>query len=156
VRALLASGGLRAFIGGSAATVARDIPFAAVQFTVFERSKQALLARAGEAPSLAPSSASSSSSSTLPWWQSAAVGFVAGGTAAAATTPLDVARTRILTAPERGRGLPPPRVWDMLRTVAAEGGVRGLFRGVAPRVAWISIGGSVFLSVYEQARRWLV
>jgi solute carrier family 25 S-adenosylmethionine transporter 26 len=36
-----------------------------------------------------------------------------------------------------------------------EEGVRALFSGIGPRVIWISIGGSIFLGVYEKAKKTL-
>lgn len=40
--------------------------------------------------------------------------------------------------------------------IAKEEGPSALFRGVAPRVMWISIGGAIFLGVYERAKQILV
>lgn len=37
--------------------------------------------------------------------------------------------------------------------IAREEGYKNLFRGVLPRVTWISIGGAVFLGVYERAKQ---
>jgi solute carrier family 25 S-adenosylmethionine transporter 26 len=38
-----------------------------------------------------------------------------------------------------------------MRRIVAEEGSRALFSGLGPRVMWISIGGSIFLGVYEKA-----
>lgn len=38
-----------------------------------------------------------------------------------------------------------------MKRVAAEEGPRALLSGLGPRVLWISIGGSIFLGVYEKA-----
>jgi solute carrier family 25 (mitochondrial S-adenosylmethionine transporter), member 26 len=48
----------------------------------------------------------------------------------------------------------PPRysgVVDVLRTIVREEGFPALFRGVVPRVMWISVGGSIFFGTYETA-----
>lgn len=38
-----------------------------------------------------------------------------------------------------------------MKRIAAEEGPRALLSGIGPRVMWISIGGSIFLGVYEKA-----
>lgn len=42
-----------------------------------------------------------------------------------------------------------------LRIIYREEGVKALFSGVVPRVIWISLGGAVFLGVYEAAKHTL-
>ena len=71
--------------------------------------------------------------------------------AAALTTPLDVAKTRIMLA-KAGSEEARAGILGIWRTVAQEYGVRGLFAGVTPRVTWISIGGAVFFGVYEKSK----
>merc|ERR1711971_1382201 len=82
-------------------------------------------------------------------------GAIAGGVSAGLTTPLDVAKTRIMLAKpgteEAGAG-----TLQMWRIVAREAGVRGLFAGLVPRVTWISVGGAVFFGVYEKIKSVLV
>jgi solute carrier family 25 S-adenosylmethionine transporter 26 len=38
-----------------------------------------------------------------------------------------------------------------MRRIIQEEGARKLLSGMGPRVMWISLGGSVFLGVYEKA-----
>jgi solute carrier family 25 S-adenosylmethionine transporter 26 len=79
--------------------------------------------------------------------QAAICGFVAGGVAAALTTPLDVIKTRImLSSGDRSIIRMAAAIWN-------EKGVRGFGAGIVPRVMWISIGGSIFLGVYDLARK---
>ena len=77
-----------------------------------------------------------------------ACGAIAGGIAAFLTNPLDVSKTRVMLA-EKGSRMSAGSVLYALRTVFAERGIRGLFAGVLPRVAWISSGGAVFLAGYD-------
>ena len=35
--------------------------------------------------------------------------------------------------------------------IAAEEGVAGLFKGIGPRVGWITLGGYVFFGAYEKS-----
>lgn len=43
-----------------------------------------------------------------------------------------------------------------MKRIVAEEGPRALFSGVGPRIMWISIGGSIFLGVYEKALKTFV
>ena len=43
-------------------------------------------------------------------------------------------------------------VIDCTRKIVLEEGMGGLFKGVGPRVTWISIGGAVFFGALEKAK----
>ncbi|KAJ1850249.1 S-adenosylmethionine transporter, partial [Coemansia sp. RSA 2703] len=133
IRATYMGEGLGGFYRGYFAQVAREIPFTCIQFPLYEwlKMRRALSARRQIKP-----------------WEAALCGSLAGAVAAAATTPLDVVKTRVMLAHAGG---PREGVWRMLANIAREEGARALFRGVAPRTAWISVGGFVFLGAYEQA-----
>lgn len=82
---------------------------------------------------------------------------MAGGFAAIVTTPLDLAKTRIMLAGTSGkpelhdlRKLSVPKV---LRLIYKETGFRGLFAGVTPRLGMILFGGLVFFGFYEETKR---
>lgn len=131
--------GIGGMYRGYFTTVLREVPFSLIQFPLWEFLKKSWSSTTGESPTP---------------WQSSLCGAVAGGVSAAATTPLDLAKTRIMLAQagsEEARG----GMVAVLRGVLAERGVKGLFAGVTPRVAWISIGGGVFFGVYEQAKEWM-
>ena len=75
--------------------------------------------------------------------ESALFGSVSGAVAAAATTPLDVLKTRMmLSTTSQPMGT---MAADMLRNEGAS----VFFRGIGPRVGWISVGGAVFLGSYQ-------
>uniref|UniRef100_A0A7S1KYI3 Mitochondrial carrier protein n=1 Tax=Alexandrium catenella TaxID=2925 RepID=A0A7S1KYI3_ALECA len=134
-------GGIRAFYVGYGTTVMREIPFAFIQFPIYERLKC--------------------------WWstfqghetnpvQGAVCGSLAGAVAGACTTPLDVAKTRImLETREKGEKAKYTGTVTTLRTIAAEEGVPMLFKGITPRVTWITIGGFIFFGAYESATKML-
>ena len=86
-------------------------------------------------------------------FQSAVCGSIAGGFAAAVTTPLDLAKTRIMLADEYTvtRKL---RIKPVLTNIYYESGFRGLFAGVMPRMTAFMIGGFVFFGVYEDTKRY--
>ncbi|BGO99547.1 S-adenosylmethionine transporter [Rhodotorula toruloides ATCC 204091] len=140
--------GLRGFYRGFGSTVAREIPFTCLQFPLYERLKLLLARR---------TLGHSASVSDLPAWQAAACGSIAGGVAAGLTTPLDVAKTRIMLANQTSSdpAAPAQRALALLPTlhrIYAREGASALFAGVVPRVVWISMGGAVFLGVYEKAK----
>ncbi|XP_028711199.1 S-adenosylmethionine mitochondrial carrier protein isoform X2 [Peromyscus leucopus] len=88
-------------------------------------------------------------------WQSAVCGAFAGGFAAAVTTPLDVAKTRIMLA-KAGSSTADGNVLSAMHGVWRSQGLAGLFAGVFPRMAAISLGGFIFLGAYDQTRSLLL
>ncbi|XP_055484384.1 S-adenosylmethionine mitochondrial carrier protein isoform X2 [Psammomys obesus] len=88
-------------------------------------------------------------------WQSAVCGAFAGGFAAVITTPLDVAKTRIMLA-KAGSSTAVGNVLSAMHGVWRSQGLAGLFAGVFPRMAAISMGGFIFLGAYDQTRSLLL
>ncbi|XP_069920133.1 mitochondrial S-adenosylmethionine carrier protein-like [Oryctolagus cuniculus] len=84
-------------------------------------------------------------------WQSAVCGAFAGGCAAAVTSPLDVAKTRIMLA-KAGSSTARGDVLSALHGVWRSQGLAGLFAGVLPHMTAISLGGFIFLGAYDQTR----
>ena len=84
-------------------------------------------------------------------WQSSVCGGLAGSFSGAITTPLDVAKTRIMLA-ERGSTLAHGSILYAMKLVWQQRGIKGLFAGIVPRVMWISIGGAIFLGVYDRVK----
>ncbi|XP_061474680.1 mitochondrial S-adenosylmethionine carrier protein isoform X3 [Rhineura floridana] len=84
-------------------------------------------------------------------WQSAVCGAFAGGFAAAVTTPLDVAKTRIMLAKTGSRNAS-GNVLSALHGVWRSQGISGLFAGIIPRISAISLGGFIFLGMYDKIR----
>ncbi|KAI1234548.1 hypothetical protein IHE44_0003604 [Lamprotornis superbus] len=80
------------------------------------------------------------------------LGVLKGGFAAAVTTPLDVAKTRIMLAKvfSSAEREPVGEAW----IAEVTGG--SLFAGVVPRMAAISLGGFIFLGTYEKTRQLLL
>lgn len=119
---------------GFISTIIRDAPFSAIQFPIWE-----LLKSRHQEKYSTPAGV---------YW-SALYGSISGGTAAFLTTPLDVAKTRIMLSNE-GDKLASGRIRDALKVVWSESGFTGLFAGVLPRMIWISIGGAIWLGSYEK------
>ncbi|XP_056293442.1 mitochondrial S-adenosylmethionine carrier protein isoform X3 [Pseudoliparis swirei] len=119
---------------------AASIPFSLVQFPLWEYLKTLWSRRQGH---------------TLSSWQAAVCGAFAGAIAAFVTTPLDVAKTRIMLA-KAGSTTARGNIPLVLHGVWRSQGLSGLFAGSIPRTAFISVGGFIFLGAYEEARRSLM
>ncbi|CAN8104054.1 unnamed protein product [Discula destructiva] len=118
-------------------TILREVPFTIIQFPLWEalkrygRRRQGLdRRRRGEDVGVV---------------ESALYGSVSGAVAAGITTPLDVLKTRVMLSSQRtGLG-------EIVVSILRQHGVRPFFAGIGPRVAWISVGGAVFLGSYQWA-----
>ncbi|KFY27424.1 hypothetical protein V493_03496 [Pseudogymnoascus sp. VKM F-4281 (FW-2241)] len=153
---------------GYTSLAARNLPFTAMQFPMYEHLKRAINSSrqekgkaTGSISELAVVTAISASS--------------AGSVASFITTPLDVVKTRVMlsaidkrsdnntkppgpTSP--GNGRVPARAShglniDVARQVFSESGVKGLFRGGSLRSAWSALASGLYLGVYESVRMWL-
>ena len=137
---------IRELYRGAGITIMREVPFTIVQFTLWEQLKSSWSSRQHRLHGR--------SRGTVTAAESAVFGSTAGAVAAGLTTPLDVLKTRIMLArherqaqQQRSRG----GVIQLLREIHRDEGWRGLFRGFGPRVAWISVGGAIFLGTYQWA-----
>ncbi|NWX10042.1 SAMC protein, partial [Caloenas nicobarica] len=132
--------GIQGLYRGYKSTVLREIPFSLVQFPLWESLKDLWSWKQGH---------------VVDSWQSAVCGAFAGGFAAAVTTPLDVAKTRIMLAKAGSRNAS-GNVLATLGDIWRTQGLSGLFAGVVPRMAAISLGGFIFLGTYEKTRQLLL
>ena len=78
-----------------------------------------------------------------------AVGALSGGLAAVVTTPFDVMKTRMMTAPP---GLPVSMQMVAFSILRQEGPL-GLFKGAVPRFFWIAPLGAMNFAGYELAKK---
>jgi len=137
VSSLVKTKGVTGLWTGLGALILRDLPFDAIQYPIYEAFKKGLARAQGK--------------DTLDNWQTFACGSMAGGITAAVTTPLDVVKTRLMTAaPGQYSGF-----LNCVASVTAEEGLAVLFQGVVPRVVMISIGGAVFFGAYETTKKLL-
>lgn len=122
--------GVGRLYAGLSAQLARDVPYAAVEFMFYERLKEGR----GD--------------------MSKAEGFVVGGVsgaaAAIASNPLDVVKTRLMTQGGAGRYT---GVGQALVRVAREEGVAAFGKGLAPRIAAKTLQSALFFGVYETLKR---
>lgn len=122
---------MRAFYSGFGVTLLRDVPFAALQFSVYEQIKSTLLRRLPRpGDDLSPV-------------ESAAAGAAAGAVGGCFTTPMDVIKTYVQTRH------PEATIRQAVRAIAENEGWRGFGRGIIPRVLWTIPQGSILFFVYE-------
>lgn len=85
-------------------------------------------------------------------WEVVAVGALSGGLAAIVTTPFDVMKTRMMTAPP---GTPVSMQMIILSILGNEGPL-GLFKGAIPRFFWIAPLGAMNFAGYELAKKAMI
>ena len=129
----VAEEGFKGLYRGYKSTVLREIPFSIIQFPLWEYFKTFF---------------KQDQHGKISAFHSGCCGFVAGGISAAATTPLDVAKTRIMLA-ERHDSTARGKIIPVLIDIWQNESPRCLFAGILPRVIIISVGGFIFLGVYE-------
>lgn len=86
---------------------------------------------------------------------SGASAAVSGSIAAGITTPIDVAKTRIMLRPADGTTSTSTQgVFHTLRQIAAQEGAKGLMKGSLYRCLFTALGAGVYLGTYEAGRLW--
>ncbi|KAI0803917.1 mitochondrial carrier domain-containing protein [Xylaria sp. FL0064] len=168
----------RRLLSGYTALVARNLPFTAIQFPIFEFIRARIWGRRRPAESAGSSRFGAREKQNL--FETGVVtgtsAGLAGSFAALVTTPMDVVKTRLmLAAGSRGQdaqqgaqeriGEAGPQgaagkyrargSLSVAREVVAEKGVAGLFRGAILRSVWTAVGSGLYLGMYEVAKAWL-
>ncbi|KAH6809686.1 manganese tracking factor for mitochondrial SOD2 [Perilla frutescens var. frutescens] len=122
---------------GLGAQLARDVPFSAICWSTLEPARRQLLGVIGDEANVVSILGANFSA-----------GFVAGSLAAAATCPLDVAKTRRQIEKDPIRALRMTTRHTLLE-VWRDGGMKGLFAGVGPRVGRAGPSVGIVVSFYE-------
>ncbi|XP_078442505.1 mitochondrial substrate carrier family protein [Wolffia australiana] len=132
---VIRKGGLPSLYAGWRAVLCRNVPHSIIKFYTYERVKEAM-----------------NSSSNLDAHPSAFPTLVCGGlagcTAALFTTPFDVAKTR-LQARMPGPQIKHDGVVTLLKDISRHEGIRGLYRGLTPRLLMYVCQGAIFFGSYE-------
>jgi len=131
---IVTNSGFRGFYAGLLSLLIRDIPFSSIQFTIYEHMRKR--------------SVEKNQGSPLTFLQNSFNGAFAAAIAAFVTTPIDVAKTRLMTQRDgyyRG-------VFDCFRKIVKNEGVRKLFLGVEIRTFNIAMSGIIFFAAYEKIR----
>ncbi|CAI9101173.1 OLC1v1038434C1 [Oldenlandia corymbosa var. corymbosa] len=122
---------------GLGAQLARDVPFSAICWSTLEPIRRRILALTSDEPSAG-----------VVLGANFCAGFAAGSLAAAATCPLDVARTRRQIENDPARALR-MTTRQTLHEILRDGGMKGLFTGVGPRVGRAGPSVGIVVSFYE-------
>nr|XP_043631799.1 calcium-binding mitochondrial carrier protein SCaMC-1 [Erigeron canadensis] len=122
--------GLKGFFRGTGATLCREVPFYVAGMGLYGESKKVAQQFLGR---------------ELEPWETIAVGALSGGLAAVTTTPFDVMKTRMMTAPQ-GR---PISMSMIALSILRHEGPLGLFKGAIPRFFWIAPLGAMNFAGYE-------
>ncbi|KAM5556108.1 hypothetical protein ABKV19_023808 [Rosa sericea] len=126
--------GLKGFFRGTGATLCREVPFYVAGMGLYAESKKVAQQVLGR---------------ELEPWETIVVGALSGGLAAVVTTPFDVMKTRMMTAPQ-GR---PISMSIVAYSILRHEGPLGLFKGAVPRFFWIAPLGAMNFAGYELARK---
>jgi hypothetical protein len=113
-------------------TLTHDCIYSAFSWYLFESTRQKLFILRGV--------------DELPALENMLLGTFVGGCSALATTPLDVIKTRMITAPE---GRTPAGVWITVRTIMSEEGARAFGRGAVLRMAHVAPSYGLYMALYE-------
>lgn len=139
-RVIHATEGYSGLFAGLWPTMLRDVPYTALQFSLFTHAKDyyRLLV---DRPYLHDAEATG-------------LGFVVGAIAATLTNPFDVVKTR-MQIQASGSERMYHSVAHCFRRMITEEGFMSLTRGVVPRVMWVAPGSAITLGVFEAVSRYL-
>ncbi|GKU95268.1 hypothetical protein SLEP1_g8649 [Rubroshorea leprosula] len=130
---IVKTGGLHSLYAGWGAVLCRNIPHSIIKFYTYESLKQMMLT---------PSSTQPNTLQTL------VCGGLAGSTAALFTTPFDVVKTRLQTQVP-GSLTQYSSVYHALQEIGKHEGLKGLYRGLIPRLVMYMSQGAIFFASYE-------
>ncbi|XP_048320534.2 uncharacterized protein LOC107405979 [Ziziphus jujuba] len=132
---IIRKGGLPSLYAGWGAVLCRNVPHSIIKFYTYESLKQLMSFSAQPNPI-----------------QTLVCGGLAGSTAALFTTPFDVVKTRLQTQiPGSMRQY--NSVIHALQEIGKNEGLRGLYRGLTPRLVMYMSQGALFFASYEFFKR---
>ncbi|XAR72090.1 hypothetical protein NMG60_11018606 [Bertholletia excelsa] len=124
--------GLKGFFRGTGVTLLREVPFYVAGTGLYTESKKVVQSLLGR---------------DLEPWETVVVGALSGGLTAVCTTPFDVIKTRMMTAPG-GQSLS----MSMAALSILREGPLGFFKGAVPRFFWVAPLGAMNFAGYELLR----
>lgn len=159
LRTVTQAGSLTRLYAGLGAQLARDVPYAAVEFVAYENLK-AMALRRQRAPvsqqAHGPPAAKIQQrlqEGKLPRGQSFLVGGMSGAMAAIVSNPMDVVKTRLMTQTRYGGAVQYRGVVHTLVRVSREEGIQAFAKGIAPRIAAKTLQSAMFFAAYEFLRK---
>ncbi|KAJ5791392.1 Mitochondrial carrier protein [Penicillium psychrosexuale] len=112
-------GGTKALYRGIVPTVAGVAPYVGLNFMTYESARKYLTPEGDKNPSSC---------------RKLLAGAVSGAVAQTCTYPFDVLRRRFQINTMSGMGYQYTSIWDAVRVIVAEEGLRGLFKGIGPNL----------------------
>ncbi|KAJ5143097.1 Mitochondrial carrier protein [Penicillium bovifimosum] len=112
-------GGIKALYRGIAPTVAGVAPYVGLNFMTYESVRTYLTPEGDANPSP---------------YRKLLAGAISGAVAQTCTYPFDVLRRRFQINTMSGMGYQYTSIWDAVRVIVAEEGLRGLFKGIGPNL----------------------
>ncbi|KAL2700969.1 hypothetical protein AAEP93_007788 [Penicillium crustosum] len=112
-------GGTKALYRGIAPTVAGVAPYVGLNFMTYESVRKYLTPDGDKNPSS---------------YRKLLAGAISGAVAQTCTYPFDVLRRRFQINTMSGMGYQYTSIWDAVRVIVAEEGLRGLFKGIGPNL----------------------
>ncbi|KAK4435348.1 Mitoferrin [Sesamum alatum] len=132
-------GGFPSLYAGWGAVLCRNVPHSVIKFYTYESLK----------PIMSPSIQSNAQTTTL---VTLVCGGLAGSMASLFTTPFDVVKTRLQTQIP-GSTTKYNGVFYTLKEIGKHEGLKGLYRGLTPRLVMYMVQGALFFASYESFKR---
>ncbi|KAK9381270.1 mitochondrial carrier domain-containing protein [Kockiozyma suomiensis] len=150
IKVMVKQQGVASLWRGLTLTLWRDVPFSAVYWAAYENMRT-LLNHYNESHQPIGSISSSQSGEVSTFFHAFLSGATAGSIASLVTTPFDVAKTRRQVLRNKNPTL--DGMVPMLRNIAEEEGIAGLFKGLVPRMMKVSVSCAIMISFYEAGKR---
>ncbi|KIW11506.1 hypothetical protein PV08_10807 [Exophiala spinifera] len=134
-------GGVLGLYRGIIPTVAGVAPYVGLNFMVYE-SVRGWFTEPGEKNPV--------------WYRKLAAGAISGAVAQTCTYPFDVLRRRFQINSMSGMGYQYKGIWDAVRTIVAQEGVVGLYKGIVPNLLKVAPSMASSWLSFEMTRDFLV
>jgi solute carrier family 25 phosphate transporter 23/24/25/41 len=134
-------GGIAGLYRGIIPTIAGVAPYVGLNFMVYE-SVRGYFTEPGEKNPV--------------WYRKLAAGAISGAVAQTCTYPFDVLRRRFQVNTMSGMGYQYKGIWDAVRTITAQEGIFGLYKGIVPNLLKVAPSMASSWLAFETTRDLLV
>ncbi|KAF4121000.1 solute carrier family 25 (mitochondrial phosphate transporter), member 23/24/25/41 [Geosmithia morbida] len=141
IRMYKTEGGITALYRGIVPTVAGVAPYVGLNFMVYESARKSLTLEGEENPGAI---------------RKLLAGAVAGAVAQTCTYPFDVLRRRFQINTMSGMGYQYKSVWDAVRVIVGQEGIRGLYKGIVPNLLKVAPSMASSWLSFEITRDFLI
>jgi len=134
-------GGVVGLYRGIIPTVAGVAPYVGLNFMVYESVRKYFTDPGEKNPT---------------WYNKLAAGAISGAVAQTCTYPFDVLRRRFQINAMNGMGYQYKSIWDAVRTIVAQEGIMGLYKGIMPNLLKVAPSMASSWLSFEVTRDFLV